>query len=565
MDFPKDAKYLLDWSPAAGMDYAAFLQAKKNDSELYFAVAEPIQAKLGTVERLAACGYQLDGGAMPEGWRILVRDVSGIARNLGAGTAEMTSALRWGLSSLAGGTVEGLNASAKQIVETLENPSLTWAYEQFVQARDEYNRGLYGEALKYVTNAIEGDGPNAGYASEFRFHFLLGRIRLGGWFGDYPNTASDVVDPEAAETAFLDAENYRRHARSVPHVGGGIVDPDRAEMLLWAGRAAYILGEYDRAVDHAREATELTTPAMHGFYPACLYQYARFLCTRGAAGDAGKAAEVLDQVLKEDLLLAVEAAADPEFAAKPEILDPVLARAGADYGKEYARRESECGALLGGIVGFAYDDTAASALLAEEFSALSAAHDTAAGEAAGGGILDLAAATKTFADVLPKPGALFAQYKARFANDRWEKWESLPATEAAREATDRARRCKDAFQEAEDFYRKNGGFNRGGGADKLGYAIICAILAFYLFFANFHLGSRTIAGALLFLVGAAWALVAFARVKLGLVKGYEQYHAARSALSAATVDAERKENAAAKIWQEYQQIVDGLGRVTAPF
>ena len=564
MDFPKDAKYLLDWSPASGMDYAAFLQSKKNDFELHFAVAEPIREKLGTIERLAACGYQLDGGTVPEGWRILVRDVSAIARNLGTGTSEMTSALRWGICHLAA-DIEGLNASSKQLVETLENPSLTWAYEQFVQARDEYNRGLYGEALKYITYAIEGDGPNAGYTTEFRFHFLLGRIRIGGWFGDYPNTASDVIDPEAAETAFLDAENYRRHARPVQHLGGSAVDPDRAEMLLWAGRAAYILGEYDRAVDHAREAVELTIPEMRGLYPACLYQYARFLCTRGGDGDAGKSAEILDKVLKEDLLLAIEMAADPEFVANPEILDPVLNRAGTAFEKEYASREAECGALLGGLGVFSYDDTKASELLAEEFSALSAAHDTAAAEAAGGGILDLAAATKTLAEALPKPGALFAQYKARFANDRWEKWESLPATEAAREATDLVRRSKDAFLAAENVYRENGGFNRGGGGDKLGYAIICAILSFYLFFANLRLGSQTIAGALLFLVGAAWALVAFARVKLGLVKGYEQYRATRSALAAAQVDAERKENAAAKIWQEYQQTIDGLSRVAAPF
>jgi hypothetical protein len=562
MDFPYESKYLLDWSPASGWSYLDFLLEKKFDPTLWFAVPEPVQKRLGSLEQLEKRGYVQSTKDKREGYAILIRSVSGVEQSVRLGATEIASALRWSFLLPSIG-IERVNDSLKVLIDVVRNTSMTWAYEQFVQARNEYNHGLYASALEYVTQAIEGRGYRTGYTSEFRFYYLLGRIRLGGWFGDFKNAARDIIDPEKAEAAFLEAVRYRKHASTgLPDDVSS--DTDIAQMLVWAARAAYIHGDTDGAVIHARNALGLLTSATRGLYPAAQFQYAKFLSTRGGDDDLAAAASALGEALSSDLLLILEAVVEPQFATRPEFLEAVLDAGQKEQQTKYAKIESDYDALLTKIDGFSYDDTAADTLLRDEVSGLRKSREAVGKEAAGGGLLDLDSASKMAGQAMPKPGFLFGLFKTRFNKDRLQRWENSKVTRAAKDAGTFLKYCEEELKQAEDVYRKNGGFSREGGADKFGYGLIFTLLSIYMFVAQARWGGAIVV-AILFLVMALWLYLAFLRIKLGLVEGYEKYRSAKSTLFAAQTDATHKDEMSAKAWLAYQRVIDALGSINAPF
>jgi len=195
--------------------------------------------------------------AVSSGFEQLSFDMQAIS----SGIAELTSLFEWGFSELLAG-VGHMNDSLKELVKIAKTPAQTWAYEQFEIARDAFPQGLYEEALEYVHRAIEGYGGNTGYKLEYRFHFLLGMIRLGS----FQNNSPSIVDLGEAEKAFHAAAKYARHDQ--PKEAG--------RSFLAAGWAAYCQGKIS-------EAEKLTEQAI-SLYPElgeAYFQLAKILMHRG--------------------------------------------------------------------------------------------------------------------------------------------------------------------------------------------------------------------------------------------------------------------------------------------
>lgn len=133
--------------------------------------------------------------------------------------------------------------SLEKIANYLENPSLTWAYEQFNTSRDLYRRRLFAEALVAVDLAISGSQAQVGYPYDHRFHLLKGTIFLGQ-FG-----AGDAshVDAAAARSAFLEAAKLARH--DFPE--------ESARAFALAAHASFALGEITEAIKYIDNARSI--------------------------------------------------------------------------------------------------------------------------------------------------------------------------------------------------------------------------------------------------------------------------------------------------------------------
>lgn len=563
MEFPRQAKYLLDWSPACGLSYREFLEQKQFDTTLHFAIPADIAAAIGSAEQLEKRGFVAETSDGPEGFTVLSRNVSGIEQSVRLGASDITSSLRWAFAQAAIG-LPMFSDSLKQMNETLRNAGLAPAYEQFVRARENYNNGKYYDALSSVLRAIDGAGSNP---AEFRFYYLLGRIHLGSWFSDYKNTSADIIDPAKAETAFLNAARHRKSARAVApfQPEDDTTERDIAHIMLWAGRAAYAKGDTEKAVAHTKKAIDALSPANEGLFPAACYQYARMLCTRAKRNDDAAATEYLQKAIAADRNLMIEAAGDPEFFSHPPAFQNVLTAAKDEIEKRFIKLKGSLDVITKRVQTYTYDDTPAEWLLQEESAMLLRAQEAIAQENAASGILDMEAACSTISAVLPKPGFLFGIFKTRFSKDRLQKWENMPATREARDAVSYQKWCEDELKKAEDIYRQNGGFNRNGGADKFGYSVICALLAIYMFIAQAKWGGNAIILAIILLIASLSLFLLYLRVKMGLVEGYEKYRAARIQLGKAIADGVRKDAAAAKAWQDFQRVIDTLNGSSSPF
>lgn len=569
MEFPRKAEYLLDWSAAGGMPYMEFLAAKKFDPTLRFAVSAPLIPMIGTGDGLARHGYQFIG-VINDDFLELNRNEATLEISARQGGAETASALRWAFTQLTNG-IPRLSDTLKELKGTLSNASQNWAYEQFDRARDEYNRGYFAQSLTSITYALEGGSGHSGFASEFRFHYLLGRLRLGSWFGDYKNSAANIISPLVAETAFLDAARLRKLAVAPAnvHINESVrqsdtADTDTGHILLWAGRAAYIAGKTDHAISHTKDALRALITAPAALNAAGHYQYARYLCTRGGTADLTAAEDALKKALQSAPQLVVEAAADPQFLTRKGFLDQCLTDILQEKQKRVSQQAGDLTVVLKRLRTFNHDDTPAEWFLQEEAKSLQKVQtETAA--VTEGGVYDAEDAIKSMSDALPKPGYLFGLFKTRFAKDRLQKWEVLDITRAAKDAVVTLKRCEEDYKTAETYYREHGGFRRDGGADKFGYAIIFILLSVYMFVAQAQWGGHAIILGCLLLAAALWFFVLFSRVKLGLVEGYEKFRSARNALTAARKDAARKDEAAAKAWEDFQRTIDQLAEMRAPF
>ncbi len=161
---------------------------------------------------------------------------------LAQGVSELNATFQWGFSELLG-AVGHINDTLTELARIAKAPEKTWAYEQFEEARDAVRKGLYDEALEYLNRAICGHAGKLGYKLEYRFHYLLGTIRIGS----FKNYSSDIVDLWESEKAFLNAAKYARHDR-----------PKEAGLsYLAAGWAAYCQGKLPDAQGYTEQAISL--------------------------------------------------------------------------------------------------------------------------------------------------------------------------------------------------------------------------------------------------------------------------------------------------------------------
>jgi tetratricopeptide (TPR) repeat protein len=153
--------------------------------------------------------------------------------------SNMKATFEWGFSEVLV-QLGKTNATLEELLKVAKTPSQTWAFEQYDIARNALKRGLHREALKYGTMAIEGDAHHSGYELDYRFHYLVGTIRLGSPL----NINEELIDPSLAEKALLAAARYAE--ASMTH--------EKVNALMGAAWAAYLQGRRKAALDHARNA-----------------------------------------------------------------------------------------------------------------------------------------------------------------------------------------------------------------------------------------------------------------------------------------------------------------------
>jgi hypothetical protein len=196
--FPNEARYQFDWTYTSKVSYGDFLRAKQFERSIRFAIDEQTRQIVASNEDLAERGLALQkntADGVHSGFTVVTQEIHDLRNTLSSGLSEidgqlgeMNYTLRWGFGAVLG-SLSAINATLSTLTRIARTPSATWAYEQFEQARDEFRRNLYEESLASVVRAINGHGSNPGHRTEFRFHLLLGTIRLG----DYKNSSEQVV------------------------------------------------------------------------------------------------------------------------------------------------------------------------------------------------------------------------------------------------------------------------------------------------------------------------------------------------------------------------------------
>ena len=318
------------------MPYGDFLRAKQAESPVRYGIDNQSKEVIATNQQLSQRGIEVLSVDLERGFTMLSQDIglaetgqeagsltpntgtspeagaSILGTNAGTGTpeansgtsAEIAGSFHWGFSEVLISQGQ-MNIHLDELVKLTKTPSLTWACEQFVLGRDEFRRHLYKEALQSVTRAIEGQGSNQGNDTEFRFHFLVGTIRLGS----HCNTSPELINPQLAQQAFLAAARCAE----------ATYPADAGQALICAGRAALVAGEIEDAIRHTRKGLNALPTHAIG-----MYQLARALFLRGMREEA---ADWLAEAILLNVEQALHASGDPDFIAKTDFLVGVLRQA----------------------------------------------------------------------------------------------------------------------------------------------------------------------------------------------------------------------------------------------
>lgn len=196
----------------------------------------------------------------------------------------------WGFSQLimhAG----NINNSLNMLLEAVITPVQRNSYNQFEIARDNYRKGLLAKALDRLDKAINGvPGVSDGYEEEWRFHNLVGLIKLGREGFD----PAEVNLPEA-ETSFLTAARY------------AVVDYplDAAMAYLCAARAAYLQGKFKESLDYLHHSLMLNPSLGEAIFLSAKIH--------SAMDDLDTAYNLLKEAIRIDAYYAMKAAGDADF------------------------------------------------------------------------------------------------------------------------------------------------------------------------------------------------------------------------------------------------------------
>ena len=224
-----------------------------------------------------------------------------LGADLGALRADIDSGLGHVAGVLTGGFAAELRRSddtkraLDRLVESSESPEHTKALENFRHALYSRNRGLWDEALEYLTAAIEGDHVSKGYKLDWRFHWVKGELLLGSpkshdWEG---------ISPAKAEHSFLLAARYAK--------GDARDEAARAMLLASVAAFAQSRGEPAKLGDMLKHAEAAV--ALDEALAEASFQMAKARMALGAPGDALPA---LRGAIERDPAFAVRAAEDPD-------------------------------------------------------------------------------------------------------------------------------------------------------------------------------------------------------------------------------------------------------------
>lgn len=129
-----------------------------------------------------------------------------------------------------------LAQSLTELKHAARNPEQMWALDQFDLARAAYAQGAFPEALAAIVRGLRGQGERSGYLLDFRFHFLLGLIRLGS----FRQATATMIDHAEAEQSFATAARYASDTHPV----------EAAWASLAAGWSCYTRGLMELASAH---------------------------------------------------------------------------------------------------------------------------------------------------------------------------------------------------------------------------------------------------------------------------------------------------------------------------
>lgn len=271
------------------LSYRDYLQAKSFEDGLRFEIDKQTRSIIASNEELQQEGLAIVkqlGDSVARGFEQLSIDIDSIS----SGIDELNSTFRWGFSEIIA-SLGHINDALNKLILIAKTPSQTWAYEQFDIARNAFRQGLYEDTLEYLNCAINGFGGNTGYKIEYRFHFLLGTVRIGS----FKNNSSEIVNLVKAESAFLAAAKYARH--DLPHEAG--------RALVAAGWAAYCQGKFTEAQEHTKQAISL-----YPDLPEAHFQSAKI---QMHVGSPDRALPFLRQAIELDRGYSIKAAADNDF------------------------------------------------------------------------------------------------------------------------------------------------------------------------------------------------------------------------------------------------------------
>jgi tetratricopeptide (TPR) repeat protein len=298
------------------LSYRDYLQTKSFEDDIRSDISKQTRSIIASNEELQREHIKVleeSAEAISSGFEQLSYEVSALSGEI----SQLRAAFQWGFTQLLMDTAR-LNDTLDELLRIAKTPAQTWAYEQFEIARDAFGRGLYDDALDYVTRAINGHASNSGYKLEGRFHYLLGTIRLG----NFKNNSPHIIDLERAEQAFLDAAKYvtpesdrTKDLRIDPGSYGFLKFRGQACLsYLAAGWAAYCQGKIEDAERHTQLALKCDIPEAH-------FQVAKI---RMHKGNVEPALQALEKAIQRDRGYSLKAAADPDFRSHRAQLDALL-------------------------------------------------------------------------------------------------------------------------------------------------------------------------------------------------------------------------------------------------
>ena len=184
------------WNYVWGESWHEYVQRSTTTNDLTAAQRESSNAMIGAISEQTA--------SILTGMESSTRVLSGQMEMISSEISELNASFQWGFGRMIA-QLGGMNASLQALIQIAKTPVQTWAYNQFQIARENFRKGLYTNCFKRLDKAINGDQTSAGYEEEWRFHQMIGVVRLG-FFG----CDATLVDVAQAEGAFLLAAKYAR-------------------------------------------------------------------------------------------------------------------------------------------------------------------------------------------------------------------------------------------------------------------------------------------------------------------------------------------------------------------
>ena len=280
------------WNYMWGESWHEYLQRSTITNDLNGAQQESSRAMIGAISEQTASiltGMESSTRVLSEGidagFSMLAGEMDMIAQEISG----LNASFQWGFGQMIA-QMGGMNASLQNLIQIAKTPVQTWAYNQFEIARENFRKGLYTNCLKRLDKAINGDQTSAGYEEDWRFHQMIGVVRLG-FFG----CETKLIDVAQAEDAFLLAAAYAK-----------VDEPqEAARAFLSAGWSAFVQGNLQRALRHTEQAVALDATLTEALFQAAKIQM--------ASGAPRLALPLLRKAIDQVPTYVVKAAADGDF------------------------------------------------------------------------------------------------------------------------------------------------------------------------------------------------------------------------------------------------------------